>query len=266
MSDIPLEKLGFKSLELYIKSIPHCARIETDNNGVTVVKGVPNDRNKHVAKLVSGQKGKSGGAGKKSSRLPPFRGRGGRGRSSIHVVRKGMGAPAISSSFVRQQLRGSAPRRAASCFPINSGGYPLLTERRDFAAPRMNRIGQKMTGQGKFYQTDHLHKSSSAPNFSHGKDPILKEVQNIRHAKRFETRSNSQAPMYQLPPRMRNLQQQSKKQESVIQHFDDRELDLRGVINEKKKSGTSRDMAEQRLTVTIKNDLMEKRIVESQSK
>lgn len=53
---IPYQKLGFKNLEGFLKSIPHVASIQRDRDGEMVVKGVASEADQHVAKLIAKQK------------------------------------------------------------------------------------------------------------------------------------------------------------------------------------------------------------------
>ena len=85
LTDIPLNKLGFNSLEQYIRSIPHCAKIEFNKSGEPIVKGVPNEKTRHICRLVSGQK-------RSSRKQPRFTARGGR---NGFFVSKSKGRPML---------------------------------------------------------------------------------------------------------------------------------------------------------------------------
>lgn len=57
--EIPYKKLGFNSLDDYLKSIPDTAKSSLIN-GMMVVQAVPNKESAHILKLVQGQKKSKG--------------------------------------------------------------------------------------------------------------------------------------------------------------------------------------------------------------
>ena len=81
MQDLPLDKLGYTSVDQYIRSIPHCAYIKQNRDGVLVVQGVATEETQHVANLVSGQK-------KAKKRSSSSRGRRGLSSRPLHITRR----------------------------------------------------------------------------------------------------------------------------------------------------------------------------------
>ena len=253
MSDIPLEKLGYPSLELYIRAIPHCARIETDNNGVIVVKGVPNESNKHIAKLVSGQKKnkKTSAVRQKPSRLASSRGRGGFVRSKgLNIIRKSTNRPV-------------APRFAKTSLPLRTNlggpwGYAAANVQLSLAL--QSRVGPQFPQLVATRPTDplavtqcfgimnnHFQKSSSAPNFQQGVPQIMRNVHKMAYPKSEGNQG------YQLPPRMQRQQQQQQNRIAPKASDSEDEVDLRQVINERKKNKNI-GSDERGITINIKND------------
>ena len=281
LSDIPLQKLGYPSLELYIKSIPHCAKICTNNQGVLVVKGVANESNKHVLKLVIGQK-----KGKKRSAISKKpRGRGGLSRRSkpLTVIRRSNPFEFSSSSVPTrfgQSLRGfHVPRannpnlrpgifgRPASTQTSSNNSFAKLAE--SFQSSRGFTSGlniQRQSNVGLPRTKGFAPRSTSAPSFqSQIQTKVLQEVQNFTSGAvndRTGTKLPQQSPTstqnvfsssYVVPPRMRRLQEQqkskkenissSKSMESMQQSFSQNveQTDLREVISKRRQS-SSRDV------------------------
>ena len=180
MSDIPLEKLGFQSIESYIRSIPHCAFLQTNDNGVLIVKGVANESTKHIAKLVSGQK-----KGKKRS------------STLIKSVARGRAGSARGKSYrITRNPRGGARGAFISSNPFNPTSFNRGTS-----------------------GTTHVNRSSSAPNFAffpHVQSRAIQEANRFlsngnSNFSAVETKQKggifSQPVNFNLPPRMRRLQE-----------------------------------------------------------
>jgi len=144
-SEIPLQKLGYKSLEQYIKSIPHCARIEIIAGGLPIVKGVANESNKHIAKLVSGQRKtkKTPAIRKPPPKFNATRSRGLR-PMGIHVVRRPGGFPMAQRSNVAVV----APR-----FLQQQAAQPVSMVKRSFANKQFDNRPQRTNHSGSHAQT-----------------------------------------------------------------------------------------------------------------
>lgn len=223
------------------------------------MKGVPNDTNKHIAKLVSGQK-----KNKKPSVLASSKGRGGFSRSrGLNVVRKSRGGsvqPRSRQSSLSSHLMRGSPRGHPG---FNLGKRPpqpavVHYQRRAFA-PTGNSIVASSS------QNNHMHKSASAPSFNiQGPNQILREVHNIQFGKPMApNKVGSHASNYEPPPRMRNRLPQNKGEQN-IHNMGDEGKDLRQVINERRQPNSN--SVENKMSFTIKNDLVEQTAIKSDSK
>lgn len=267
LSDIPLQKLGYPSLELYIKSIPHCAQISTNLQGVLVVKGVANESNKHVLKLVVGQK-----KGKKRSAISKRpRGRGGFSRRSrpLTVIRKSNPFEFSNSSIPTrfgQSSRGFHVARANNSNlrpgifgrpPINqisTNSFAKLAE--SFQSTRGFTSGSNTQRQQNVgLPRTNGFASRSSYSQSQIQNKVLQEAQNITSGavqhQSFRSTTNVVSSTYVLPPRMRRLQEQhsfnnenlssTQSMDSTPQSFGRKveKTDLRQVLNNRKQSSSS---------------------------
>lgn len=135
-SSIPLQEMGYHSLEHYIKSIPSVAMLTRDVDGEFVVKGVASESDQHVAKLIAKQrkpKKKAKTNLRRPVRRPTVVTRPAMTRQVfmtrppvVQVVRPLPAAPRPTGTGINRFIPPRMMRQAMSQATANSVGYNLI--------------------------------------------------------------------------------------------------------------------------------------------
>ena len=203
MQPIPFRQLGFASLELYIKSLAGLARIERGVDGTLIVKGIAGEKDKHIAKLVSGQrKGKT----RSLSRRP----------TSIAVKRR-------ASHFSSSRGRGGLNHFGSTSFSTKPRPVRKVYPSRPVKAPSPRTTFNPQSTGG--FQPS-LSNSSSLTVTVSNEPSNVPSLQSQKTAKTIRTNETPPSPVFRrkptqqgfgsqqslrfVPPRMQRLKQQQR--------------------------------------------------------